>query len=359
MLTGDTREVYNRVLVQSLRRKAAARGRRAAATEIEEVTFLEQKVISTGTRYLYTSAVLGFEAWAKHNNRQLDKSRKVAKHMRQYFYSKYKAGHGPAIGRNTLYGWVHLRCDNQQKGLRQLSQCARSIKGWAKHVQETSKDPCPQNTAWTISEWMLENGFVDAGKCIPIQLDGYMRPSDALMLTRQHILKPSLLAGPPFDTCWGAVLAPQHERQRMKNGEFDCGVVFGINDRAWVAQYVSYLYTSSHGSDRLFPSLTLESYEYAFRKATQALDLQDLHVTPHTMRHTGPSHDRFCKAISLEEIGKRGHWKSLSSVRRYEKHACLLRQLNRLTEKQVLAGRAAARKLQHKLRHACGVYDSD
>ena len=44
----------------------------------------------------------------------------------------------------------------------------------------------------------------------------------------------------------------------------------------------------------------------------------------YVLRHTGPSDDRLRKRRSLDEVQKRGHWVSRSSVMRYEKAATVL-----------------------------------
>ena len=74
------------------------------------------------------------------------------------------------------------------------------------------------------------------------------------------------------------------------------------------------------------------------RQASVELNLQRLHLTPHLARHGGISTDVFERVLSLEEGAKRGHWRSMNSVRRYEKHARLLKMLSKLTDAQ----RAAA-----------------
>ena len=44
---------------------------------------------------------------------------------------------------------------------------------------------------------------------------------------------------------------------------------------------------------------------------------------------------------SLEEIRRRGQWSALSPVQRYERHAALLRSLNRMAAEQQASARAA------------------
>ncbi len=50
-------------------------------------------------------------------------------------------------------------------------------------------------------------------------------------------------------------------------------------------------------------------------------------ITPHMMRHSGPSHDAWTGVRELAEIQKLRRWEAFSSVRRYEKHGKLLRVL--------------------------------
>ena len=54
----------------------------------------------------------------------------------------------------------------------------------------------------------------------------------------------------------------------------------------------------------------------------------DLH--PYMLRHGGPSYDRAYTLRTLEEIQKRGRWKSANSVRRYEKGGRVAEQLHKV-----------------------------
>jgi len=81
---------------------------------------------------------------------------------------------------------------------------------------------------------------------------------------------------------------------------------------------------------RLFPDLTLDEYEQCFRIAAKALGTQALQLTPHVLRHSGPSNDRYLNRLSQEAVVRRGAWLSISSVRRYEKHTKFLRTAHKL-----------------------------
>ena len=51
---------------------------------------------------------------------------------------------------------------------------------------------------------------------------------------------------------------------------------------------------------------------------------------PYQLRHSGASSDRSSGLRSLDEIRKRGRWRSIASVDRYEKGGRVAEQLNRL-----------------------------
>ena len=58
---------------------------------------------------------------------------------------------------------------------------------------------------------------------------------------------------------------------------------------------------------------------------------------PYTARHGGASHDAATGFRSQEGIKRRGRWLVDGSVRRYEKHALLNKQLARLSKQQLRA----------------------
>ena len=71
------------------------------------------------------------------------------------------------------------------------------------------------------------------------------------------------------------------------------------------------------------------------KKASIAAQLP-VAITPHGMRHCGPSHDLYAHAADLTTAQARGRWRSMNSVRRYAKHATLLRQVSTLNAEQLV-----------------------
>jgi hypothetical protein len=51
---------------------------------------------------------------------------------------------------------------------------------------------------------------------------------------------------------------------------------------------------------------------------------------PYQLRHSGASHDRLKNLRALMEVLKRGRWRSLKSVARYERHASVAIEFRKL-----------------------------
>eukprot|EP00933_Yihiella_yeosuensis_P015323 TRINITY_DN13403_c0_g1_i1.p1 TRINITY_DN13403_c0_g1~~TRINITY_DN13403_c0_g1_i1.p1 ORF type:complete len:122 (+),score=12.43 TRINITY_DN13403_c0_g1_i1:508-873(+) len=99
----------------------------------------------------------------------------------------------------------------------------------------------------------------------------------------------------------------------------------------------------------VFPGLSLEKYEQLFRRAREKLELSTIALTPHVVRHSGPSNDAFHQVRNLSEIQAQGRWRCLCSVLRYEKLGRLLHHQNKLSDKIQKAMTVAAWSLQRAL----------
>ena len=73
-----------------------------------------------------------------------------------------------------------------------------------------------------------------------------------------------------------------------------------------------------------------------------------IHVSPHSLRHAGPSHDAWFFKDSLDLIQARGRWLCKESVRRYSKPAGMLRTAATLT----IAQKQEARRISKELPRA-------
>ena len=113
-----------------------------------------------------------------------------------------------------------------------------------------------------------------------------------------------------------------HKKVSSKTGVFDDTVTIGdVNPaRKWVPQLLAALLR--HRTGDIFAGLSLGKHERLTRSA--ALELK-IAFCPHQCRHGGPSADVLDGCLDLRQVQGRGRWTVPESVRRYAKHAKLLR----------------------------------
>ena len=153
-----------------------------------------------------------------------------------------------------------------------------------------------------------------------------------------------------YKSFYALVIAPQQFGETTKTGQTDDSVVLGDNDQyAWIGELMPLLIKDKQADDLLFPHTRLSDYEAWMRAACKQRGYAISFVTPHVLRHSGPSNNKYHKRSDLIHIQKRGRWQSKKSVMRYEKEAVLLGAWATVTEMQQRAICDRARSLPSKL----------
>lgn len=159
-----------------------------------------------------------------------------------------------------------------------------------------------------------------------VMFDLYLRPGEAHGLRVADVAAP--VAG--LQTAgghWSFTVRPWDSGMPSKTGAFDDTVVMDRPDRVFLGNYLALLKQGKPASEKLFTGVTVESFNRAFRAAAAELGLD---LVPYQARHGGATHDRWDRTRSLEEVRKRGRWRSEQSTRRYEKHGKLQGKLGAL-----------------------------
>ena len=102
-------------------------------------------------------------------------------------------------------------------------------------------------------------------------------------------------------------------------------------------------FLSRLGNKKVF-NFSHASYSVELKKAVVFLGLKVV-LSPHILRHSGASNDRFFGFRDLEEIRRRGFWKTHASVEVYDNHALLVEGLRQLAPDQQADCRSAERRL--------------
>ena len=342
------------------RRKQWRRNARKTVALDERPSYLARSTVAEKTAAAYISAVLAFEFFCRRACESLATLRLVDGAMEKYFTHCFFDGAGPAHGRNVLYGWLHLKTDeNNNKGQR-LPKASRALRGWNKRCRGHVRDPLPWCFVCLIAEFFLQTGKVLLALAVLLQVDTYLRPSELLAVTLGSFSPPTPLAGRDYDDAWTLVIAPAYLDVCTKTGLVDCSVLIGDKIRQFLLKALVAFGLDRKGRRdctlkknryvKLFP-FSLSTYEKEVANAGEELKLKaaGIEVMPHVLRHTGPSHDRYVGARSAEEVRRRGQWVALGSCARYEKHAKLLRVLNMVSDDTHRAASTAEKVVPSRL----------
>lgn len=169
---------------------------------------------------------------------------------------------------------------------------------------------------------LTDAGYLDMAVLVLMALCTYLRPGQMLGLRRGSLAPPAAGA----TSTWSLLVHPMESGTTSKTGDRDISILL---DSAWLS-WMPPVYEELIKGD---PELPLFEFNYAqflmqFRKAVRALGLPS--VVPYQLRHSGASADRGEDSRSLLEVQRRGQWRSVRSVQRYEKAARLATSAHRL-----------------------------
>jgi hypothetical protein len=256
-------------------------------------------------------------------------------------YAELLASNGDSIvtARNGVYGEAWRRGYNL-KDSNTLFRARQSLEGWKNLVPDNSKDPCPWHACVLVIDDLLQHGGLiegEAASCAALQFDSYCRPSTAAGLGTHNVVLPPSGSSSQYQRT-ALILAPKELEKTTKTGNFDDSLLLGtVNpNRSWAASLAAQLKRNAEQAQRLslFPNLNLHRYERCIREAGKRTGLGKLQLSPHLFRHGGPSVDIFEGRITLDGVAKRGQWAGTLGVKRYEKHARLLKVLNSMSVSQ-------------------------
>ena len=223
--------------------------------------------------------------------------------------------------RSTVFGFIMLKMDSHQPERMLLSQSKAALKGWSSRFPVHSRAGVDLQI-WDAIAWqcILDRDPLVAA-AILLQGDTYMRPNEILNVQANSVLRPAKSRA----RCWGMVVGNRDLENPTKTGLYDDCILLDSPGRSDLGVVMKYLTARCERADsHLFQQLTLHAYNKAIKKACDTLNLEKLRLTPHNLRHSGPSTDAYYKARSLSAIQQRGRWASISSVLRYNKPGRML-----------------------------------
>lgn len=224
---------------------------------------------------------------------------------------------------NTVYGLYYKHPDIRGQGLRLSEQLLR---GWARDRPSVSHPPLTWPLTTLLAVTMAMNGYADGALASLVSFDGLLRISEMTALRIRDVSAPSDprrgRVSRPTDS--GDSSSSGHVLLRLAVTKTGSNKWVELTDPAVEALLLQHI-QGRPGDDRVFRLLppahtstsSSASYRHAFRLVCRGLGLEDLHFTPHSLRHGGATHALQHLHQSVETVMLRGRWQSMASCRTY------------------------------------------
>ena len=203
----------------------------------------------------------------------------------------------------------------------------------------------PIEVVFLIVNWLLLQRSFEAALAVWLLFEIYGRPGEIHKL-RAVDLVPPLMSRGAAHRFWSLTLHAAEVGDVSKTNEFDNAVRLDLPrhrrlaasldwmlTRRWGAGWRATAVAREGGAAGLPGSLFLISaadVSKEFKRAVAALGLGRIGAARlYRLRHAGPFHDFAASCRTLEEMRRRGRWRTWSSVRRCEKGSRLTEVLHR------------------------------
>lgn len=275
----------------------------------------------------YQKASSKFLLWCRNNNININAmlsshDASVDNTMSQYLSELYLYHHqrgssGKTEAQHTVFGLLHSQ---PQLHKTQVQRSIAMLSGWNRIKPSTPHPPMRWIIAVAVAVTMLSNGHTAAAVATLLAWDCYLRVSELCNMKAMHVLMPSDPRNPADAV--NTIHSPWRSGPRT--------IIAIPHNKSGTAQYVAveneYIQTilsayiqrhNKHHNDNLFP-LSVSTYSKLFHRTVNALNMQHIPFTPHSLRHGGATEHFIQKGeSSLEQIMFRGRWMSYKTMRRY------------------------------------------
>ena len=160
-----------------------------------------------------------------------------------------------------------------------------------------------------------------------ISFMSYLRPTALLNIKGNCLIPPVRGSGTKF---WAILVSPHEDNQSTKTHTFDESVLLDWDIVPQLAPLFKQMKNRA-GDSGLIWTFTYPVFLEQFHRSLELAGIANLKAHPYNLRHGGASHDSLHRRRSLDEIQKRGHWMTSTSVTRYEKHARVLREAAKMS----------------------------
>jgi integrase len=246
--------------------------------------------------------------------------------MVDFVESRYEKGQHFSVASRALAALMWIQPSLRLQGKARLPAARSALEGWRKAHPGTSRPPIPRVIAMAVAVQLLDNGEPWMALLIMVLFESYMRVSEGLALQGFQVLPPVSLEADSAAQHVTVLVHAEELQETSKTREFDHSIAFDLERQHEIAQVLAAL-AQIRGDHQPLWHFDYGALRRAFGNALNQIGASSLGGTLHGLRHGGASHDFATKNRDLMEIQSRGAWKSPTSLRRYEKHGRISRQL--------------------------------
>lgn len=157
------------------------------------------------------------------------------------------------------------------------------------------------------------------------------RPGECLKLTTEQLVAPNRI-----NPKWSVILSPsssiEGKGQPSKTGEMDEGITLDHPYLEWMKVVFQHIKQKRPVGSPMIPH-TMRQLSVMFAKAVDGCGFQDHGIQcSYQVRHGSASTDMLQRQRSMEELMKRGRWRTLTSLRRYEQGGRLSQVFGKLSK---------------------------
>ncbi|CAE8643896.1 unnamed protein product [Polarella glacialis] len=304
-----------------LYKKLALRFPKGGSGDWPRSTLLETASVTEPVWVTYRSLCENIVNFAEEQDNRLNSDEDIDMIIVKWFHKEFEGGEDLSRGEKALAAWQAIFPEFSKFGKRKIPRAHRALKGWRKLAPPRSRKPTPYQVVAAHAVRLAARGKHHMALWVLVGFIAYLRPSENMKLKKRDLVKPR--SG--VTKFWGLLVCSSESHLQSKTGASDESVMMDNKSLPWIGEALEVL-ASGEGREALWP-FTYPELTAELRLCSKELGVK---MVPYQLRHAGPSWDRIKNFRSLVDIQKRGRWKSLKSVTRYEKATLILSEFDRL-----------------------------
>jgi len=288
-------------------------------------TAAEEAVVKAAVRDQYEVHLASFKQWVVREYGQWKGSPSiVAARLLDYIDALMASQRGAGDAEKVAASVRHCLPQVLKPRSEEDRRVRKAVAGFKKKFPPTSRIGLPEGPTAGLANAMIVLGSRDQALETLTRHHGYFRPGETRKMRVSHLAPP--VKGNAGMAHWTLTVAPQQELQPSKTQTFDDTVALD----SWLGPELGRYAKGRPAESALFTTGPKEAAKL-WKAACKAVSLPPKTVA-YQLRHGGASEDVLQKKRTHQEVGERGRWSTLASLRRYAKGGRLQRLLRGLPD---------------------------